>query len=98
MKLYKDENFGLICVCAMRYAMGRQTYMPRIVQRFIRENIKTIDDGAISVMYRDICEAVDNGFRYGLGDPEIDAPGWLSLRDFLKAKKEARGRECTHSL
>lgn len=38
-----DNYFGTICLCAMRYALGRQTYMPGLVQDFIKAHIAEID-------------------------------------------------------
>ena len=91
-----DQYFGTICLCALRYALGRQTYMPGIVQDFIRAHISDIDQNAIKVMIRDIDEA-DRVRTYtsqsgdaividGLGDSKIDRPGWERLREFLKGK------------
>lgn len=91
-----DEYFGTICLCALRYALGRQTYMPGIVQDFIRAHISEIDQSSIKVMLRDIEEA-DRVRTYisnsgdsividGLGDTKIDRPGWERLREFLKGK------------
>lgn len=89
-----DEYFGTICLCAMRYALGRETYMPGIVQNFIEVHIKEIDQKSIKVMIRDIDEAdrireytmSDGTVRKidGLGDTVIDRPGWERFREFLK--------------
>ena len=91
-----DEYFGTICLCALRYALGRQTYMPGIVQDFIRAHINEIDQSSIKVMLRDIDEADrirtyisnsgDSIVIDGLGDTKIDRPGWERLREFLKGK------------
>ncbi len=91
-----DEYFGTICLCALRYALGRQTYMPGIVQDFIRAHISEIDQSSIKVMLRDIDEADrirtyisnsgDSIVIDGLGDTRIDRPGWERLREFLKGK------------
>ena len=91
-----DEYFGTICLCALRYALGRQTYMPGIVQDFIRAHISEIDQSSIKVMLRDIEEADrirtyisnsgDSIVIDGLGDTRIDRPGWERLRDFLREK------------
>ena len=100
-----DEYFGTICLCALRYALGRQTYMPGIVQDFIRSHISEIDQNAIKVMIRDIDEA-DRIRTYtsqsgdaimidGLGDTKIDRPGWERLREFLR-EKEAENDAETH--
>jgi len=94
--MMKDEYFGTICLCALRYALGRQTYMPGIVQDFIRAHISEIDQSSIKVMLRDIEEADrirtyisnsgDSIVIDGLGDTKIDRPGWERLREFLKGK------------
>ena len=91
-----DEYFGTICLCAMRYALGRQTYMPGLVQDFIRAHIKSIDQESIKIMIRDIDEA-DKFHEYTLsdgtkrrfdclGDTKIDRPGWERFREFLKGQ------------
>lgn len=91
-----DKDFGTICLCAMRYALGRQTYMPGTVQDYIRAHIKDIDTSMINVMICDIDDAdkitehkMSNGdiiMIDGLGDTRIDRPGWEQLREFLKAQ------------
>lgn len=91
-----DEYFGTICLCAMRYALGRQTYMPGLVQDFIRSHIQEIDMGTIEIMIRDIDEAdkistytTVNGTSLtvdGLGSTIIDRPGWERFRAFLREK------------
>ena len=75
------ENISIIIFCAFRYALGRKTYMPSIVQRFIRDNIDIVDTKDINLMIKEITEAEE---RDGLGDNNIDAPDWISLREFLK--------------
>ena len=92
-----DPDFGTICLCAMRYALGRETYMPGLVQNYIRAHIKEIDSRAIQVMIRDICEAdritshtLPDGREIkidGLGDTQIDRPGWLQFMAFLKERE-----------
>lgn len=98
-----DNDFGIICLCAMRYALGRQTYMPSLVQDFIRGHIVEIDSGTVEIMIRDIDTAdkitahtLSDGHILsldGLGDTKIDRPGWEQFRAFLrenlKEKKNA---------
>lgn len=45
----KGMAFGCICVCAVRYACGRQTYMPSIVKRFVHDNLKEIETSSLKV-------------------------------------------------
>lgn len=101
-KKVMDNDFGTICLCAMRYALGRQTYMPGMVQDYIRAHIKDIDTSTIIVMKRDIDDAdkitehkLPNGNTLmidGLGDTCIDRPGWEQLREFLRATIWVRER------
>jgi len=95
-----DKDFGTICLCAMRYALGRQTYMPGLVQDYIKAHIKEIDSNAISVMIRDIDDkdktityTAPSGRRViidGLGDANIDRPCWERFREFLKSEAKER--------
>jgi hypothetical protein len=84
----------------MRYALGRETYMPVLVQDFIRNHIREIDSGTVEVMVRDIDEAdritehrmpSGNILKFdGLGNTKIDRPGWEKFRAFLKEKLKER--------
>ena len=81
------KNISIIIFCAFRYALGRMTYMPSIVQLFIRDNIDLVNTKDINLMIKEITEAEE---RDGLGDNNIDAPGWISLRKFLKEELNKR--------
>lgn len=79
------ENDDLMALCAIRYTMGRQSYI-------VAEGVKwAIEWGAKSnqvrsVLIRDLEEAVykcDNGFP-ALGDPRIDELQWRCVLDELK--------------
>lgn len=52
-----NEDFGTILICAVRYSLGRQTYMPGLVQGYIRPILPSLDKKTLSVMQRDIEEA-----------------------------------------
>lgn len=80
-----NEDFGTILICAVRYSLGRQSYMPGLVQDYIRQLLPCLDKKTLYVMQRDIEEAAMR--PNGLGDVKIDWPGWLS---FLEAVKEAQ--------
>ena len=55
MELRRD--FGTVCGCAVRYSLGRQTYMPLLVQQFVIRNLNLIDGYSLAVMVRDVKEA-----------------------------------------
>lgn len=82
------EDLGLICICAERYALGRQSYIPSVVQGFIKANISDIDDNTIKTMIKDIQDAEKLGF--GLGDDKIDKPGWLRFLALLQSEIQRR--------
>ena len=78
-----ERDFGAVCVCAVRYALGRRTYMPEIIRRFMEANIGRLPNNSIYVMARDI-ECADD-----LGD-ECDAKGWRSLHLLLQNERLKR--------
>lgn len=71
----KDEDFGNILNCAVRYACGRETYIPSLVIDFIRPLLSDLSLRTLGCMERDLREA--NGY----GNENIDKPLWL---EFLK--------------
>lgn len=79
-----DGDFGTICICAVRYSLGRQSYMPKLVIDYIKEHIAEIDDRAIRVIIRDINDAENDEWKYALGDPNIDKPEWIAFKNFLQ--------------
>lgn len=83
-----DEDFGTICVCAVRYCFGRQTYMPpSLVQDFVCRNFKYLNDNDLQVMVDDInfAERINR-----LCDERIDKPGWLKFRERINSELEKR--------
>ena len=52
-----DDNFETILICAVRYACGRHTYMPGLVQDWIIGHCKgKLSANCLTVMLRDIQE------------------------------------------
>lgn len=49
-----DDDFGCMVNSALRYAIGRETYMPSTVMSFVRRNIHVMDSRTIYVMIEDI--------------------------------------------
>ena len=88
------DSLGTIMICAVRYAIGRETYMPGLVQEFIQRYPQAVTENVKVVILRDIDEAdrvTEHVMPSGkilridhLGDPKIDRPGWLKFRDWLK--------------
>ena len=86
--LKSTDDFESVLICALRYCLGRQTYMPSIVIAFVRPMLSALSVRALSVIVRDIENA--KGGAPGLGDPNIDAPLWLNLLNAAKAELEGR--------
>ncbi len=56
----ESEGFGCIVNSAVRYSLGRDTYMPGIAVQFILEHMKLLDIRTVTVMYRDIQKALED--------------------------------------
>ena len=83
MELGRD--FGTVCGCAVRYSLGRQTYMPSLVQQFVIRNLNLIDGYSLAVMVRDVKEAPS------YGNEIIDKPGWMNFLAVLEKELKDRG-------
>ena len=84
----KSDDFGTLAICALRYCMGRQTYMPGAVRDVVKPHLRDMDDRDIKVMWED-CERQKEWNDFG--DPVIDKPGWLEWAKTIKKEKERRG-------
>ena len=51
-----DDDFFTIIICAIRYALGRRTYMPSLVCGYASRYIKQIPTKDLYVISRDIRE------------------------------------------
>ena len=85
-----QEDFGTLCICAVRYCQGRRTYMPSLVRDIIRPHLPELDDKTIGVMVNDC----DYQRRYDCyGDERIDKPGWLEWEQELLQEQKRRDHE-----
>lgn len=83
-----SDDFGTVLNCAIRYSLGRQTYMPHLVMDFIRPLLPYLSERTLWCIERDIKEAEIYG---GYGHPVIDEPQW---KEFLtEVQREVKGRE-----
>lgn len=84
-----DNDFRLILLAAMRYAMGRSTYMPAVVADYIKRHIQLLDDKFLVLAADDIrCHLED----YIEHEPNPNL--WQDLLDALEAEQRDR---ITHS-
>lgn len=82
----KIDFFGAVLNCAVRYCIGRKTYMPGLVTDWIMQHCNGMLTGkTIGVMKRDIDEAAQHD---GLG-MDCDVETWMGFRKWLEGQKEA---------
>lgn len=55
-----SEEFGCIVNSAVRYSLGRDTYMPDVADQFILDHMNLLDLRTVTVMYRDIQKALED--------------------------------------
>lgn len=55
-----SEGFGCIVNSAVRYSIGRDTYMPDVAVQFILDHMNLLDLRTVTVIYRDIQKALEN--------------------------------------
>lgn len=85
-----DDELGCILNCAVRYSLGRRTYMPHTVMGYIKPLLPYLTKRTLVCIERDIREVESDT---GLGSETIDKPAWL---DFLQeVQNELSRRENT---
>lgn len=83
-----DKNFETILLCAVRYAIGRQTYIPSLVIDYITPLLPYLSEDVLKLIANEITE--HDTYEGALGDEKIDKPYWI---DFLrKIRLEIGGR------
>lgn len=91
-----DDDLGLMLNEAVRYSLGRETYVSYDTPNFIKPLLPYLSNRTLCVMERDIRERgedpwyKDTGRPYG--DPDIDEPSWLAflkdIQDEIKDRKD----------
>lgn len=77
-----DNHLDCVLISAVRYCIGRRTYMPGLVTDWIMGHCKgALSENTLKVMIRDIEEAAS------LGD-ECDVQTWMRFREWLKGQEE----------
>lgn len=79
----EGNEFGNIMILAMRYALGRMTYVTLEVPSFIKKNQEYIDERVCIVMLRDLKRYFEDRENWQYKDHECDYQSWLSLQNWL---------------
>ncbi len=74
-----DDDFGCIINSALRYAIGRHTYMPGVVVNFVRKYIHVLDSKTIHVAIEDIQKNIEWN---NVDNPEM----WQTLKEALETR------------
>lgn len=80
-----DHDFRLILIAAMRYAMGRNTYMPMVVADYIKHHIHLLDGKFLVLATDDIRRHFED---YGEHEPNPNL--WQSLLGALESERRNR--------
>ena len=73
------DRFGAVCNCAVRYCLGRRSYMPSLVCGYLTPLLPELDDNTLACFKRDIDERKRDGFSFG------DACDYETWEQFYKA-------------
>lgn len=84
IKLKNDYVLKDMIICALRYALGRRTYVTEETATFIKENPKLIDRRVKSVMLNDLNQYFERRSNAYYTDDECDYQVWLSLKNWLE--------------
>lgn len=78
-----DDNFSCVVICAIRYCLGRKTYMPGLVCGYVKQLLPYLNDKAIGCMERDIREYKDDGMA-------CDDATWMDMLETVRQQMSER--------
>lgn len=62
-----NDDFGAVCNCAVRYCLGRRSYMPSFVCEYITPLLPELTDKTLDCFERDIAGRKKVDFDFGMG-------------------------------
>lgn len=86
-----DDDFELMMNSALRYALGRHTYIVKVTADYLSTKLKIFSKKTLSVMHEDLMRYFDDIVPLG-NEFECDINTWRSLFNKIKdeLKKESR--------
>ena len=75
------EDFGALCICALRYCQGRKTYMPSHIQGIVSAHFDDLTEKDLKVITEDRVSQQ----RFGLWGSDIDKADWDKFYARLQA-------------
>lgn len=85
-----DHDFGCVITAAIRYALGRQTYMPESVVAFVKKHMNVLDTQTIMVAIEDIDKAFENS-----DVPEKEM--WMEFREELQKTLDSMNNQANEN-
>ena len=70
-------------IMALRYSLGRKTYVTNEVPEFIKQNSDYINGRICNVMLRDIANYVSDRETGIIKDDKCDYDSWIQFQNFL---------------
>ena len=81
------EDKESIYICAVRYCMGRQSYMPSLVINALMSELPELSKKTLAIMKNDcVCQRVNDIY----GDETIDKPLWQEWELMINKELERR--------
>ena len=87
-----NDDFGAVCNCAVRYCLGRRSYMPKLVTDYIIPLLPKLTEKTLACFRMDIENRQKAGFDFGMG---CDVETW---NGFYKAVCDEMERRRTNGL
>lgn len=85
-----SDDFGSVCNCAVRYCLGRRSYMPSLVCGYITPLLPELTDKTLDCFERDIAERKRTGFDFG---DSCDYETWDAFYKAICREIEGRKHE-----
>lgn len=82
------SEFDAICVCAVRYSLGRKTYMPRLVMDYLKDNMELLKTQTLRTVVKDVNDYYER-FESDQKD-DFDYKEWIAFKVFIEGEIERR--------
>jgi len=83
LKMEQDSDTGAIALCALRYCVGRRTYMPELVVSWIKKYWDTFSVSDKKVMLRSLTSDIKSGVDLG---HDCDRLTWHDFHAWMQQK------------
>ena len=88
MTIEINKDFETILLCAVRYVIGRQTYIPSLVIDYITPLLPYLSENTLRLIANEITE--HDTYEGSLGDEKIDKPYWIDFLQRIEIEMEGR--------